>query len=301
MQAGILNNPRPSSGYNAVLGNIPASGPPSAGALASMTPSVSNNVKEPMVNAIASYPILVQPYSNHMERYLHPGDLLFVYVGAASATSGTMRRGKPVIVANLPILNHILAGNLQDSQGRPQYDNPWEWKWIGVMRNDMQLSGGAPGVNHRYTVHRRLINVDVRGATRMFNYWSDAKIGEQVGLRVVQCRRKKPMRAANDVPMNAAQHFRDNTANNDFETYWQILPAQLDDVRSVSDNENLMSIYENPKDIADDDYNAYIDIGYCFQHLGRAETVNDRAAVIAASNFQDDRFRLPVIPMFIRT
>ena len=69
MQQSMLTNPQPSNGINAVLGNIPASSAPSTGGFASMVPSVHNNVKEPMVNAVASYPVLVQPYMNGMERY----------------------------------------------------------------------------------------------------------------------------------------------------------------------------------------------------------------------------------------
>ena len=165
----MLTNPRPSAGINAVLGNIPASNPPPAGSLASMTPSVSNNVKEPMVNAVASYPVLVQPYRNRMERYLHPGDLIFTYCGTAPSNGGTMRRGKPTVVANLPILNYILAGNLKTEKGQNLYDNPNDWNFLGVMRNDMQLSQGAQGTNHRNRPYRRMINV-TRGATRCFNY-----------------------------------------------------------------------------------------------------------------------------------
>ena len=303
MQASILNNPRPSSGYNAVLGNIPASAPPSATQLAQLTPSVQNNVKEPMVNAVASYPILAQPYSNNMERYLHPGDLVFVYTKESAGNAGRERRGKPCVVANLPILNTILAGACECTNA--EWQKPENWRWLGVMRNDMQLSEGALGVNHRYQKYRRLLNVDVRGATRVFNYWANARAGETVALRFVRCKRDGNYDNRDD-NINAAVYNQnkeyDRSEGNkvpkqDF--YWQCLPDSFAADGGANELENIYDMSNGGPHPADRAHT--IHVGYCFQNIGRAEQVNDRATVVAASNFQDDRFRLPVIPMFIRT
>jgi hypothetical protein len=91
-----------------------------------MTPSVNNNVKEVMTNAVATYPIFAKPYKNHYERYLHPGDLIFVYTSDSAGTAGIDRRGKPCIVANLPLLNHFLSlepargGTAHTEEGLPK-------------------------------------------------------------------------------------------------------------------------------------------------------------------------------------
>ena len=44
-----------------------------------------------------------------------------------------------------------------------------------------------------------------------------------------------------------------------------------------------------------------IKVGYCFQHIGKKEQVYNRATILAATTLNNDRFRLPLIPIFIRT
>lgn len=300
----MLTNPRPSSGINAILGNIPASNPPAPGSLASMVPSVSNNVKEPMVNAVASYPVLVQPYKNGMERYLHPGDLIFTYCGNGPANGGNMRRGKPTVVANLPMLNYILAGNLSTEQGVALYDDPQDWNFLGVMRNDMQMSGGALGVNHRYRPYRRMINVDVRGSTRCFNYWHTAHAGKRVGLVFMQMRVVGRVNGSEKSThdMELCQDQTPYRPRMNAKVCYQCVPAGLPDRSVLASRNDLMEIdlyngvklvsYENARDI---------DVGFCFEHLGNAQLVNEGSAIIAACNYQEDRFKLPLIPLFLRT
>ena len=299
----MLANPRPSQGINAVFGNIPASNPPAVGGLASMTPSISNNVKEPMVNAVASYPVLVQPYRNGMERYLHPGDLIFTYCGDGPANGGNMRRGKPTVVANLPILNYILAGNLKTNDNKHLYDNPCDWNFLGVMRNDMQLSQGALGVNHRNRSYRRMINVDVRGATRCFNYWSTAHAGKRVGLVFMEMkvvgRFNKSEESEHQLEL-CKDHHPEPSANNTKVCY-QCVPAGLPKSERVTRNELMEIDLYNGKKLVTQENARDIDVGFCFEHLGNAQLVNEGSAIIAACNYQEDRFKLPLIPLFLRT
>jgi len=307
MQQSMLTNPRPSNGINAVLGNIPASSAPSTGSFASMVPSVSNNVKEPMVNAVASYPVLVQPYMNGMERYLHPGDLIFAYVGNDNVSGGgTMRRGKPTMVANLPILNFILAGNISDTK----YKDPGDWNFLGVMRNDMQLSEGDLGMNHRYKKYRRMINVDVRGATRCFNYWSTAEAGKRVGLVFMEIQVHDRVNRNINTDDGNLELQRDHDSNfNKFarvnalpnpDVCWQLVPAGLPKEASATSDRNKIMLY-NGKHLVTNENARDIDVGFCFEHLGSAQVVNEGSAIIAACNYQEDRFKLPLIHMFIRT
>ena len=308
-----LGNPRPSSGYNAVLGNIPASAPPSVGSLASMTPSVSNNVKEVMTNAVATYPVFAKPYKMHYEQYLHPGDLIFVYVHDTAATAGVERRGKPCVVANLPLLNHFLSlatEKAYTAEGIPKgFTNANHWEWLGVMRNDMQVSGGAPGVGRicRKPQYQRLLNVDVRGATRTFNYWANAKSGDTLFLKKVKLNRRTLATGDIENAMKSIKTDKDELVTQLVPTVMK--PNLYDVVDSDFKNNSVFNTAKGmgldqealTTDERDDEANAGIKIGYCFQHIGTGERVYDRAAVLAALNFQDDRFKLPVIPMFIRT
>lgn len=299
MQQSMLTNPRPSNGINAVLGNIPASSAPGQGGFANMTPTIHNNVKEPMVNAVASYPVLVQPYKNGMERYLHPGDLIFTYVGNNVASGGVMRRGKATMVANLPILNYILAGNLHDND----FKDPNNWNFLGVMRNDMQLNQGDPGMNHRYKKYRRMINVDVRGATRCFNYWSTAHVGTRVGLVFMLMRVNDRVNLRNDSAggdMELQRDHEDKPGWSGGGLCYQLVPAGLPDNTSGIHNRNKIKLYNGAELVTHPDARD-IDVGFCFEHLGKAQIVNEGSAIISACNYQEDRFKLPIIPMFLRT
>ena len=311
MDPRILTNPAPSNGIDPRLGNLPASAPPSVGQLASMTPSVSNNVKEPMVNATASYPIFVKPYKNHMERHLHPGDLIWVFTGNSAGNAGASRRGKPCIVANLPILNYFLQEGDTDEHKNvkaSEFSDMNNWEWLGVMRNDMQLDGGDPGVGRgsRNPKYQRLINVDVRGATRCFNYWSTAHAGETLYLKIVQRQQKgfiEPASAGGSAFDTGAFTEDDSTPLK----ARAVIPVPLNGkTYRMDDNITVSNKYDDSEyDLHSTGWlprhDGLIKIGYCFQHLGNKERVYDRAAVLAATSFQDDRFRLPTIPIFIRT
>ena len=309
-----LGNPRPSAGYNAVLGNIPASAPPSVGSLASMVPSVSNNVKEVMTNAVASYPVFAKPYKSHFERYLHPGDLIFVHVSdKAAGASGTERRGKPCILANLPLLNYFLSKQKQPGTDfqedfPEEFTNADNWEWLGVMRNDMQVTGGAPGAGriYRKPQYQRLINVDVRGATRTFNYWASAKAGDTLYLRRVSL--DKTMLDSGHIE-SAILSKKYTGATKPHHVVEQIIPSimkpDLPDAVD-SDFKTMSAFNDSEQSPLKTDENSIsggdlIKVGYCFQHIGSGERVYDRAAVMAALTFQDDRFRLPLIPLFVRT
>ena len=338
MDLSMLTNPRPSQGYNAVLGNIPASSAPPQGTLAGLRPSVQNNVKEPMVNPVASYPILVKPYSNNMERYLHPGDLIFVYTNENDQTNNhsAVRRGQPVPVANLPMLNFLMASTDDHFE---KFRNRCCWQFLGVMRNDMQLSKGDLGMNNRYKTYRRLINVDVRGATRCFNYWANADQGNFAELAWTYMKRRGPgqntghallnsedlrdlkrlgaeieadiakERATNVPPLardvaianlRGEQTFRDKETRFNGRYVQQLVPSSYPYEAHplyIGAGQSETSLEQR----ADDRQTPFaFRVGWCFQNVGAAERVNSATAVLSACTFQEDRFKLPLFNVFLR-
>ena len=331
MNIGMLSNPGPSSGQNTILGNIPASSAPAKGALASMNPSIHNNVKEPMTNPVASYPIVVRPYSSGWEHMLHPGDLIFVNSAVRSDRAGDLhQRFKAQTVANLPLVNYFLRQ--KGPHKEPKLHDPKNWKYLGVMRNDMQMTGTANYTNtasNRQQHAQRMINVDIRGSSRIFNYWAGARVGDNLYLKSVKVdMRKIPEQGYNTTQnvqfANKEYHEKKQklidamkTAHNDTRSQMeeklkhmehnsctQILPyllSRTDDSITYTQDLKMQSQQKpfiNSKPL--DSTAPLVHIAWCFQHLGPAEESDQNSAIWNATQFYDDRFKLPVIPCFVR-
>ena len=130
-------------------------------------PTLRANVPEPMVNSTASAPIFVRPYSQEFQTKFCEGDLLFVKRDDAASKNGHH------IVANLPVLNYLLRTE-KDKDGRQKYnsvndviegfgaDGKGAWRFLGIMRNDMDTDGSKL---------QRLLNVDMRGRSRVARLW----------------------------------------------------------------------------------------------------------------------------------
>ena len=182
MNTGFLSNPAPSNGYDAVLGAMQAQAAPSEGSLGNFNPSVHNNVKSTFINPVASYPFLVAPWTRRYELGFHEGDLMFIYTGDGRKNAST----RTVILANLPTLNGIIARGDENEYGTREHIP--DWQFIGVMRNSAVAAGqrashmNDSGRGGRRTSAERIINIDVRGATRMFNYWANASPGQHLHL-----------------------------------------------------------------------------------------------------------------------
>jgi hypothetical protein len=187
MDTSILSNPAPSNGYNAVLGAMAAQAAPAEGTLGGFNASVHNRVKQTFINPVATYPFLVKPWRHRWELGFHEGDLMFIYHGKDGGTNSS----KMVVLANLPTLNHIMTLKAEGKDDVfEDYREPRNWSYIGVMRNSAvasnRIGGGlgrnssARGGNQRPA--ERLINIDVRGSTRMFNYWEYAMPGQKLHL-----------------------------------------------------------------------------------------------------------------------
>ena len=327
----MLSNPAPSNGQNTVFGNIPASSAPAQGALASMNPSIRNNVKEPFVNPVASYPVCVRPYSSQWEHMFHPGDLIFVNCHVRSDRAGELhQRFKPQTVANLPLLNYFLRQ--KGPHKEPELHKPGNWRYLGVMRNDMQMTGTDDYRNNasrRQQHGQRMINVDVRGSSRVFNYWAGARVGDNLYLKSVQVdMREIPEQGYNTIQnvQFANKRFEEERkalkesiqassgaeraeleaklATHESHTCVQVLPYILSRVPdSVLSTQTLKMQSQQRPFINSKPLNSaspLVSVGWCFQHLGPAEESDENSAIWNATQFYDDRFKLPVIPFFVR-
>ena len=188
MNTGFLGNPAPSNGYDAVLAALAPQSAPAEGSLAGTAPSVHNNVKQTFINPVATYPFIARKWKHSWEQSFHPGDLMFVFTGRGGVDdkdTDVVHTRRHTILANLPTLNEIMRLALSDND-YARFANPDSWNFIGVMRNSSAASGLNPqDVRPRggnALVPDRIINIDVRGATRMFNYWENATAGAHLWL-----------------------------------------------------------------------------------------------------------------------
>lgn len=188
MNTGFLTNPAPDNGYDAVLAALAPHAAPAEGTLGGTTPSVHNRVKQTFINPVATYPFIARKWTQGWEQSFHAGDLMFIFTGRGTDQSDEVlvHTRRHSVLANLPVLNHIMRLALQGDVDFQKFKHPESWTFIGVMRN----SSAASGLNPRDIGPRggnalapdRIINIDVRGSTRMFNYWENARAGAHVWL-----------------------------------------------------------------------------------------------------------------------
>ncbi|MDA7838962.1 hypothetical protein N9A45_01345 [bacterium] len=141
-------------------------------------PTLHNKVPETMVNSTARAPLFVRPFQRGYEKHYSEGDILFVRRNDARASSGHN------VVANLPVLNYILRTEKKVDSDDLKYDTLDailnDWNYFGILNNDMDTG----------SKWQRLLNVNVRGRSRVARLWSPAKgrlrKGDQVWLSFVE-------------------------------------------------------------------------------------------------------------------
>jgi len=140
---------------------------PSVNAL--RNPTLHNSVPESMVNSTASVPLFVRPFVEGFEKGYSEGDILFVERNTKS------RDSRHNTVANLPVLNHMLRTKMKDAidavgnvivgQQVLVYDKLEtvlaHFNYFGILNTDMD-SGSK---------WQRLLNINVRGRTRVARLW----------------------------------------------------------------------------------------------------------------------------------
>jgi len=209
------------------------------------------------------------------------------------------------------------------------------WNFIGVMRNSAVASGmssrtqSSRGGNR--TSAERIINIDVRGATRMFNYWANAYAGDHLFLvwRAVLLDERHGVRfpvASNDpvdmviLPAGWAREVHDGKvmykrgtldANSGIWTYppgsltqagmpvgTQRLVHQL---LPYTNGENYRhdKIWWNEQAIVGRSMQRPICVGFVHQSLGAGETSDSHIAIRKATMMVSERFKLPMIHSFL--
>lgn len=158
---------------------------PSVSAL--MNPTLHNNVPEPMVNSTARVPIFARPFTRGFEKEYSEGDILFVQRGD-ERSANTHNHGSHNVVANIPVLNHLLrttlVGGTGDNKDDLLYDTVEKvmdnFNYFGILNNDMDTG----------SKWQRLLNVNVRGRSRVARMWKPVegrlKRGDQLWLAFVQ-------------------------------------------------------------------------------------------------------------------
>jgi len=155
---GSVNSASPFSFGSSSAVGADYSGRPSVNAL--QNPTLHNSVPEVMVNSTARAPLFVRPFTRGFEKQYSEGDVLFVRRDDSRAASTHN------VVANIPVLNHLLrttkVDNKSDELKYKTIDQVLlDWNYFGVLNNDMDTG----------SKWQRLLNVNVRGRTRIARLW----------------------------------------------------------------------------------------------------------------------------------
>ena len=129
------------------------------GVSALQNPTLHNKVPEAMVNSTARAPLFVRPFQRGFEKSYSEGDILFVKRGDERAAK------QHHVVANLPVMNYILR--TEKGVGETlKYDSIEkileDYNYFGILNNDMDTG----------SKWQRLLNVNVRGRSRVARLWA---------------------------------------------------------------------------------------------------------------------------------
>ena len=215
---GFLSNPRPSQGQSTPFAPRPDAGPTrslsNAFGAAIAAPSVRNRAGI-VTNPTITYPFLSRPWKDDCDKHLTEGTLLFVFRDGQHSTRnhgrGSRKSANMVVVADVPMINQ----KFQDATCRMQEsglvdlqkfthkelrkDNadssffgvfaggddkkPLDgdlngfltaWSFVGVLRNESNPRGRL----------QRMLNVDVRGRSRVRNIWGKVRAGDRLYLQL---------------------------------------------------------------------------------------------------------------------
>ena len=286
MNTGFLSNPAPSNGYDAVLAALAPHSAPAEGSLGGTAPSVHNRVKQTFINPVATYPFIARKWKRGWEQSFHPGDLMFIYTGEKNVSTA-----RHSTLANLPVLNTIMRLAHQDDAFK-LFKNPRDWTFIGIMRNSSAASGMHPGQKPQRGGNARspdrIINIDVRGSTRMFNYWESAQAGKHLMLAW------REMTLPGQMPdVMKDKHFKEDLKH---ATVYQLLPY---DNHKTESNALHLKVWGNEQIIQSINYLRPICAGWVFQSLGAGELSSSTVAIRMATQLAQDRFRLPMVNAFL--
>ena len=139
-----------------------------------------------MINSTARVPIFARPFTRGFEKEYSEGDILFVQRGDERSAQ-TANHGSHNVVANIPVLNHLLRTTLVGGSGADKDELKFNtvdkvldnFNYFGILNNDMDTG----------SKWQRLFNVNVRGRSRVARMWKPAegrlKRGDQLWLAFV--------------------------------------------------------------------------------------------------------------------
>ena len=198
LRVGELSNPQPSRGQNTPFGPRPGVGPRRTGGSGApnfqefMNPNLHNSHGRTS-NPTVSYPFLTRPF-RFPNTGSHPveGEMIFTHRDQSiKAGSGLLITAMPLTFLNVKFckvaceqtarsngnnLNTALSEiNNESLSPGARKKFACKFNFLGVMRNESQ----AP------SRHQKLINVDVRGRTRIRNVWrGKLRTGEKLYLHM---------------------------------------------------------------------------------------------------------------------
>ena len=305
MDTGMLTNPAPSNGYDAVLAALQPHAAPKEGSLGGTTPSVHNRVKQTFINPVATYPFIARKWREGWEQSFHAGDLMFVFTGRGDEEeTDAVHTRRHTLLANLPVLNHVM----RMATVNPEYEKfsmVNSWQFIGIMRNSAAASGLHPGQNSKRGGNAitpdRIINIDVRGATRMFNYWASARAGGHLWLAWRELTFHGGTAPDKDTVMGHGPTTDGGNAT-DQTKCWQLLPysdvAGAHVSASCRDYKKL-NIWWSDQTVESREFQRPTCVGWVYQGLGRGELSDSSAAIRKATQLAESRFQLPMIHAFL--
>lgn len=204
LRVGELSNPQPSRGQNTPFGPRPGVGPRRTGGSGApnfqefMNPNLHNSHGRTS-NPTVSYPFLTRPF-RFPNTGSHPveGEMIFTHRDQSiKAGSGLLITAMPLTFLNVKFckvaceetndvskgnnLNTALSEINSSSEHGARKKFACKFNFLGVMRNESQ----AP------SRHQKLINVDVRGRTRIRNVWrGKLRTGEKLYLHMQRAEAK---------------------------------------------------------------------------------------------------------------
>ena len=178
--SGLLRNPAPASGQSAPFNPRPGAGPSSGKGTGApnfqefLNPNLHNAARSSMGNGVVSYPFLVRPFRSGAGVPAEGEPVFTIRQSAKKAGAGFLITALPLTYLNAKLYD---AASQRSAEVSPPVgnslvtaldkinnaDGEGTLSFLGIMRNEAI----AP------SRHQKLINVDIRGRTRIRNYWDN--------------------------------------------------------------------------------------------------------------------------------
>jgi hypothetical protein len=176
--SGLLRNPSPAQGQSAPFQAKPGAGPSSGKGSGApnfqefLNPNLSNAARSGMGNGVVSYPFLTRPFRSGGGVPAEGEPVFTIRQSAKKAGAGFLITALPLTYLNTKLYEAaatrsaaggpLTGNNLATALDRiNSAEGDGTLSFLGVMRNEAI----AP------SRHQKLINVDIRGRSRIRNYW----------------------------------------------------------------------------------------------------------------------------------